>query len=120
MNVFYEVSLADFLLVTVFLGGGAAWLTGRASALTWRPLWRLAWFLVLLSLAVRFLHYALFEGSLLSIQYWLVDLMILFVIGFAGWRYTRALQMTTQYRWLYERTSPFSWRERQTSSGGGA
>lgn len=120
MSFLYEVSLGDFLLVTVVLGGGAAWLTGRASALTWRPLWRLAWFIVLLSLAVRFLHYALFHGSLLTVQYWLVDLIVLAIAGFAGWRHTRAWQMSTQYRWLYERTSPFTWRARQQTSGTGA
>lgn len=112
MDFLYEVSLGDFLLVTVALGGGAAWMTGRASALTWRPLWRLAWFIVLLSLAVRFLHYALFHGSLLTFQYWLVDLVVLAAAGFAGWRVTRTNQMVTQYRWLYERSGPFTWRER--------
>ena len=34
------------------------------------------------------------------------------VIAFAGWRYMRATQMTTQYRWLYERSGPFAWRTR--------
>lgn len=120
MGIFYEVSLSDFLLVTVFLGGGAAWLTGRAAALTWRPLWRLAWFLVLLSFAVRFLHYALFEGSLLTVQFWLVDLIVLGIAGFSGWRHTRAWQMATQYSWLYEKTGPFTWRARQNASGGEA
>ncbi|MDJ0932007.1 DUF6867 family protein [Breoghania sp.] len=118
MCVLYEVSLGDFLLVTVFFGGGAAWLTGRAAALTWRPLWRLAWFLVLLSLAVRFLHYALFEGSLLIVHFWLVDFIVLAIAGFAGWRHTRAWQMTTQYSWLYEKTSPFTWRARPQTTGG--
>ena len=27
-----------------------------------------------------------------------------------GWRMTRAGQMATQYYWLYERTSPLTWR----------
>ena len=31
-----EASRADFYLVTVFLGGGAAWLSGRAVASVWR------------------------------------------------------------------------------------
>lgn len=120
MGTIFEVSIGAFLLVTVALGGGAAWLTGRASALTWRPLWRLAWFLLLLSFAVRFLHFALFSGTLLSLQYWFVDVVVLLVLGFAGWRYTRTLQMATQYRWLYEKTSPFTWRDRPHGSSGGA
>jgi hypothetical protein len=34
-------------------------------------------------------------------------------IGSMGYRFTRARQMTSQYRWLYERTGPFTWREHQ-------
>lgn len=117
MGVFYEVSLTAFILLTLCVGGGAAWMTGRASALTWRPLWVLAWFTLLLSFAVRFLHFSLFEGTLLSLHYWLVDLVILAVIALAGWRYTRTVQMVTQYSWLYEKGSPFSWRERREATG---
>ncbi len=32
-----ENSLGVFLLVSVAMGGGAAWLAGRAIASTWRP-----------------------------------------------------------------------------------
>ena len=39
-GILYEGDrLASFLLVTVLLGGGAAWLAGRAIAQTWRPWW---------------------------------------------------------------------------------
>jgi hypothetical protein len=51
-----ENSLAVFLLVSVVLGGGAAWLAGRAIAATWRPWWHIALYMLVLSLAVRFLH----------------------------------------------------------------
>jgi hypothetical protein len=34
-----ENSLGVFLLVSVLMGGGAAWLAGRALAATWRPWW---------------------------------------------------------------------------------
>ncbi len=37
-----EHSLGIFLLVSVFMGGSAAWLAGRAIAATWRPWWHLA------------------------------------------------------------------------------
>ena len=33
-------SVFVFLLATVLMGGGAAWLAGRAIALDWRPWWR--------------------------------------------------------------------------------
>jgi hypothetical protein len=58
-----EQSLGIFLLVTVAMGGGAAWLAGRAIAATWRPWWHIAFYMLLLALAVRFLHYALFDAA---------------------------------------------------------
>ena len=110
--LYEEPSFWLFALVTVILGGWAAWMTGRACALTWRPTWRTILFLLLLTAAVRFIHYALFEGTLLSLHYYLVDAVVVVGIGLLGFRYTRARQMTTQYRWLYERTGPLTWRER--------
>ena len=44
-----EHSLGVFLLVTVLMGGGAAWLAGRAIAATWRHWWHLALYMVVLS-----------------------------------------------------------------------
>lgn len=112
MGILYETNIGVFLLLVCALGGGAAWMTGRACANTWRPLVTLFWFIFLASLAIRFLTFALFEGTLLSVHYLLVDYAVLLVIGLAGWRYTRTNQMTTQYVWLYEKTSPFGWRLR--------
>ncbi len=110
MGILYESSFAVFLGLVVVLGGGAAWSTGRACAVTWRPLWTLAWFTFLLTLAVRFLAFSLFNETLLSLQYLLVDFIVLGAFAACGFRVTRTEQMTTQYRWLYEKTSPFSWR----------
>jgi uncharacterized membrane protein len=110
--LYEEPSIWLFLLITVIIGGWAAWMTGRAMALTWRPFWQLVAYLLILAGAVRFIHFALFEGTLLSLRYYLVDAVVILIIGALGFRYTRARQMTTQYRWLYERTGPFSWRER--------
>jgi len=53
-----EHSLGIFLLVSVCMGGGAAWLAGRAIAATWRPWWHIALYMAPLSLAVRFLHFS--------------------------------------------------------------
>jgi hypothetical protein len=102
-----------FLLVTVIMGGSAAWMTGRAIAITWRPTWNVAAYVLLLGLVVRFIHFALFGGTLLSAHYYLVDTAVAMLFAYAGWRYTRTTQMTTQYRWLYERSGPFGWRERR-------
>jgi hypothetical protein len=120
MGIVWEVSLADFLLVTVFLGGGAAWLTGRAVALTWRSWWQLFLYAVLLGLAVRFIHFALFGGTLLSVRFYLVDLAILLALGSIGYRLTRTSQMVGQYSWLYSRSGPLSWRHREQAGGGTA
>lgn len=115
--LYEEPTVWLFLLVTVVMGGWAAWMTGRAIAITWRPNWQLVLYVLLLGGVVRFIHYALFHATLLSPQFYLVDTAILMAFGFAGWRYNRARQMTTQYRWLYERTGPFSWKARESGTG---
>jgi hypothetical protein len=110
--LYEEHSVFLFLLVTVVMGGWAAWMTGRAIALTWRPLWNAIAYTLLLGMVVRFIHYALFDGTLLSLHYYIVDTIILLGFALAGFRYMRTTQMTTQYRWLYERTGPFGWKAR--------
>jgi hypothetical protein len=116
MGIIWEVSLGDFLLVTVFLGGGAAWLTGRAVAITWRSLWKLVVYVLLLTAAVRFIHYALFGGTLLALYFFLVDFVILLALANLGYRLTRTIQMVSQYSWLFERASPLSWRRREVAA----
>jgi hypothetical protein len=111
-----EESFWVFLVVTVVLGGGAAYLAGRAMALTWRPLGMVILYMAVLALAVRFFHYSLFGGTLLSIHYWFVDFVVLVILGGLGFRVTRARQMSTQYRWIYARSGPFSWRSRPDAS----
>lgn len=113
MGILYEEgSVWLFVLVTVVLGGGAAWMTGRAVAHGWEPVGKLVAYLLLLAVAVRFIHHALFDGTMFSLHYYLVDAIVLNIIGLTGFRFTRTSQMVTQYRWLYERTGPLSWRER--------
>lgn len=110
--LYEEPTVWLFLLVTVVMGGWLAWMTGRAVALTWKHNIQLVLYILVLGLVVRFIHFALFEATLLTLHFYLVDTLILMSFGFAGWRHTRARQMTTQYRWLYERTGPFSWKPR--------
>ena len=105
-----EGSVGVFVLVTVLIGGIAAWLAGRAIARTWRPFWHLFFYMALLGAAVRFVHFALFEGTLLSPVSYAVDTLYLLLVGALAWRMTRAAQMATQYYWLFERTSPLTWR----------
>lgn len=101
-----------FLILTVSLGGAAAFFAGRGLARSWRPFWRVAVYMALLAGAVRFFNYALFDGTLLSLYYYLVTYAVLLAAGSLGYRVTRTTQMVTQYRWLYERTSPLTWRAR--------
>jgi hypothetical protein len=95
-----ERSLGVFLLVTVAMGGGAAWLTGCAIAGTWRPWWQAIAYALILGAVVRFFHFALFEGTLLSPRYYLVDTIVCLIAALLGYRATRLRQMSTQYRWL--------------------
>jgi hypothetical protein len=105
-------SILPFLLVTVALGGWAGWMAARAVALAWRPYLACLPALLGVAAAVRFIHFALFSGTLLSVPYFAIDALAVLAIGSAAFRVTRARQMTTQYRWLYARTGPFTWRER--------
>ena len=110
--IYDEGGLWVYLVVTVILGGGGAFSSGRAIARSWQD-----WPMVILAMAglafgVRFIHYALFGETLLSLHFYLADFLTLCAIGLIGHRYTRAGQMTTQYRWLYERTGPLNWVEK--------
>ncbi|WP_309082791.1 DUF6867 family protein [Chelativorans sp.] len=109
-SLLWEVSWWEFVFVTIFLAGGAAYLTGRAIARAWQPDLLLAAYIVLLAAATRFIHFALFGGSLLTLHYYLVDLIVLLIIAFIGKRMTRSRQMTTQYGFRYARTGPLSWK----------
>ena len=104
-------SIAHVVLVTGILGGGAAWLSGRAIASAWRPQQQVVTVALLLGAAARFFHFALFHGELLSAVSYGCDTLIFLVVGLVAWRATRASQMVRQYPWLYARNGPLSWRE---------
>jgi hypothetical protein len=112
--LYEEDSFWVFLLLSIALGGGAAWTAGRAIAATWRPWWHVAFYMLILAFAVRFIHFALFNATLLSAHYYLVDLGVCLGFGFGGFRVTRAAQMATQYRWINMRTGAFHWSRRQS------
>ena len=110
--LYEEDSLGVLLLVTVVLGGGAAALAGRAVALTWRPWWQLVVYMLMLGAAVRFIHFALFGGTLLSLHYYTVDTLVCMAFGFAGFQAARARRMTAQYPWINEPDGPLRWRRK--------
>jgi uncharacterized protein DUF6867 len=114
--LYEEGSFGIFVLVTIILGGGAAWLSGRAIAATWRPWWHIVTYMLILGFAVRFIHHALFGGTLMSLHYYLVDTAICLVAAFLGFRVTRAAQMATQYGFLNLRAGLLSWARRPAAT----
>jgi small-conductance mechanosensitive channel len=113
--LYEEASVWQFLFVTCLLGGGAAWMTGRACAQTWRPYYSLVLYLLALGIGVRFIHHALFWGTMFTFQYYVVDTIVLLILGTLGYNYTRTNQMVTQYYWLYERASPLRWQPKSNA-----
>jgi len=107
-----EGSFGVFVLVTLILGGGSAALAGRAIAMTWRPWWQAVLYALVLGGAVRFIHFALFDGTLLSLHYYLVDAAICIVFALLGFRAARAAQMVTQYRWINAPNGLLRWRRK--------
>lgn len=110
--LYEEPSVLKFALVTVLMGGWTAWRTGRASAESWRSLPGLVFYVALLGVAIRFIHHALFGGTMFTLHYYLIDTAFLLAFAYAGFRFTRTRQMTTSYYWLYQKTSPFTWAAR--------
>ena len=104
-------SIFAVILVTGVLGGGAAALLGRAIARDWRPPWQAALAALPLAAAARFIHFALFQGELLSAPSYGCDAVIFCIVGLIAWRVTRVTQMVRQYPWLYTRAGPLAWRE---------
>jgi hypothetical protein len=66
-----------------------------------------------MGLAVRFVHFALFDETLLAPRTLAIEIAILIVVSCLSFQRTRALQMVRQYYWLYEPHGPLGWRLRQ-------
>jgi protein-S-isoprenylcysteine O-methyltransferase Ste14 len=111
-SLYGNETVLQAFFVTCLIGGGAAWATGRALANSWRPFGQAVVYLLLLGAAIHFAHFALFQGELLSLPSYVSDTAFLICVGGLGWRLTQARRMVTQYRWLYERSGPFTWRAR--------
>lgn len=101
-----------FIGVTVVLFGGASWMTGRALAFTWKPLWLVLPYGILLGFGARFLTYALFTGELLSPSGYLVSTAVIWLVMLIAYRLYSVHQMVQQYPWMYERRWLFAWREK--------
>ena len=115
MSLLVEDKLSIFLIMTVIIGGGAAFLAGRNLASHWRPMWMPAAYMIPLGLALRFFHYALFNGELLSAHYFITDTAVLVAAALLGYQWTMASQMVSRYPWAYERSGPLSWRSKTST-----
>lgn len=104
--------LPVFLGLTVVLFGAAAWLTGAAIGGSWRPLWQVLAYGLLLTLFDRFLHFALFGGALLSVSGLVRDYVVICGVALVAWRVTRVALMVRQYPWLYRAAGPLVYRPR--------
>jgi hypothetical protein len=105
-------SLFIFFFVNVCLGGGAAIVAGRALAATWRPWWQVFRYMLLLGIAVRFIHFAIYQSVFLSLHYYLVDTAVCLIFGLLSYRLKRVQQMVTCYNWINQRSGLFGWRRR--------
>ena len=104
-------ALYHFILLMV-LGAAGAIASGRAIAATWRPYTIVPVYMVVLSGAICFLHYALFQEDLLSIRGFVVALVITLLASAFGYRSRRAEQMSTQYSWIYSKAGPLGWSQK--------
>lgn len=136
MNALYETGpngLWTFVFLTLLLGGAAAMATGRALALTWRPARQCVLYAAPLALTVAFLHFALFEEAVISMERiaedfaaasgfaagvasflwnlrgWAVQFALFAIMAGTGYRLTRVRQMTRQYRFTCRPAGPFFW-----------
>jgi hypothetical protein len=102
--------VGTFVLVTILMGGLAAYASGKAIAQTWRPYWHVPLYMLAVAAAVRFCHFALFEEPLLSLPSYIVDFAVALAVASVGYRFVRARQMAVQYAWLFRRSGPLGWR----------
>ena len=116
MQALIGTSWAVFVGLTLVIMGGAAFLTGQAVARTWRPVWQVVLYGVLLGLTDRFLTWGLFAGELLSLSGLLIDAAVLILIGLFAYRITHVATVVSQYPWLYQRTGPLTYRRKPTAS----
>ncbi len=107
-------SIGVFLGLTVVLAGGAAILAGQAIADHWRSFWQVLGTAFGLALFNRFLVYALFDGPLLDVGAFLVEYVVIAILGLIAYRITAVRKMISQYPWRYERTSLWSYRDKQS------
>ena len=101
--------LLTFPLVTIAMGGAAAYMSGTAIAQTWRPFWHVPLYMLALAAVVRFCHFALFDEPFLSLPSYIADFIVAFASASLGYRIVRSRQMAVQYGWMFHRRGLFGW-----------
>jgi len=99
-----------FFLFTIWFMGGASFLMGRALAKTWRSGWWVCVYSCALGAVDRFFVYALFQGELLSLSFYVVDTSVISIIGLLAYRLNFVSILVRQYPWIYERTTWLTYR----------
>ena len=64
---------------------------------------------LVVALAVRFCHFALFEEELFSLTSYMIDFTVAVAAASLGYRLVRTRQMAVQYGWLYRRRGLLGW-----------
>lgn len=105
-------ALGAFVFFTLVLGGLGGIATGRAFAGTWKSFVTLPFALLAMAAAGRFLSYALAGEDLLSLQYYIVSLVVVVLGAAYGFRAKRTEQMCRQYPWLFAKAGPVTWSHR--------
>lgn len=105
------MNIPVFIGITLILFGSAAYMTGQALAITWRPWLQVFPYALLLGASDRFLIFALFDGELISLGGYLLDTTVITLVGLLAYRITRVNRMISQYPWLYQRSGLLGWKE---------
>ncbi|WP_182085664.1 DUF6867 family protein [Aureimonas sp. ME7] len=102
----WEVTFFEFLLVSVVIGGALAFAIGRSTARSWSGWGMMVFYCLLLTVAIRFLHFSLFNGTFFlppatiatALHYGIVDAVVILLFASLGRMLTRKGQMARQYR----------------------
>jgi hypothetical protein len=112
MQSLLGTSLGVFIGLTVIIIGGAAIMTGRALADSWKSAWQVVFACVGLTVVDRFLTYALFGGELLHLSGIVIEFAVITAMALVAHRLTLVHKMVAQYPWRYERESLWTYREK--------
>ncbi len=112
MEALLGTSVAVYIGVVIIIMGFCAFMTGQAIANGWKSVWKAVFYCVLLGFASRFLVFALYDGELFSLSGYLIDVIVLNLIGLFAFYVTRSRRMVSQYPWLYDRIGLFGWRDK--------